>query len=134
MTVPSAPHEGASAPSPVGPWSVAAALMGAQAVGLVAVGIWSGIDGGTARAWSFAATLVVLAGCVGALAWLLAQRRAIARTPTMLWNALLIPAGFTVGDGGAPWMGWLIVGLAVVTLGAALVSRAPQEPDEADAA
>lgn len=107
-----------------GPWTIAAGLMAAQALGLVVTGIWSGFDGGSARSWSFAATLVVLAGCVAALAWFLWQRRTAARTPTLLWNALLVPIGFTVGDGGAPWMGWLIVGWAVVTFGAALLCRA----------
>ncbi len=113
-----------------GPWAVAAVLMLVQAVGLAGLGVWSGFDGGTARAWSFAATLVVLAGCVAALAWMLSKRRAAGRTPTLLWNALLIPAGFTVGDGGAPWLGWLLVGVAFLTFGAALLARGGRAADD----
>lgn len=105
------------------PWRVAAALMVVQAVALFGVGIWSGFDGGSARSWSFAATLVVLAGCVAALAWLLNAGRSAGRTPTLLWNALLLPVGFTVGDGGAPWAGWLIIAVAVLTFVATVLAR-----------
>lgn len=97
--------------------------MALQAIGLIGVAIWSGLDGASARAWSFAATLIVLATCVAVLAALLVRGRAVARTPTMLWNALLLPAGFTVGDGGAPGVGWLIIGLAVATFVATLSAR-----------
>lgn len=102
-------------------WSVAAMLMAAQTFGLILVGLWSGVDGGSARSWSFAVTLLALAGCTGALAVLFLRHRAVARTPTLLWSVLLIPMGFTVGDGGSPWVGWVIVGLGVLTFLTALL-------------
>ncbi|MBC9956687.1 hypothetical protein [Yimella sp. cx-51] len=105
---------------------LAPGLMAVQTVGLIAFALWSGIDGGSARSWSFAATLIVLAACTAVLAFLLSQRRAAARTPTLLWNALLVPIGFSVGDGGAPWVGWLIIGLAAATFVATLL--VPTEP------
>ena len=42
----------------------------------------------------------------------------------IVFNEPTLSGEFTVGDGGAPWMGWLIVGWAVVTFGAALLCRA----------
>lgn len=113
-------------------WVVGAILMAAQTLALAAVGLVSMVDA-TARSVSFGVTLWALGACCGALAWLLGRRRSAARTPTLVWNVLLVPCAFTVIDGGAAWVGWLMAAVAVVTFVAVVLLPAHHPSADHDA-
>ncbi|GAB3578698.1 hypothetical protein GCM10027579_02800 [Calidifontibacter terrae] len=102
--------------------------MAFQTLALVFIGVISMVDA-TGRSISFGVTLWALAAFCGALAWFLIHRRSAARTPTLVWNVLVVPCGFTVTDGGAPVAGWSMVVLAAVTFVAAalLPAHLPSE-------
>ena len=79
--------------------------------------------------------LIVLAGAgLGLLArgWL--GEAWWPRTPTVLWSLLLLPVGWSAVQAGAAVVGWLVVGLALVTLVAAwsVGGRSPEDEDEVD--
>ncbi len=113
-------------------WTVAAGLMALQAIALIVVGAVAAVDL-NARAISFGLTLWALAACCAALAWFLWRHNAVARTPTLVWNVLLVPCGFTVADGGAPAAGWAMVALAVLTFVATVLLPAHRPQEGADA-
>lgn len=124
------PDSGAAARTPR-TRPVAAGLMALQAAAVVGVGVYSAFEG-TGRALSFAATLLVLGIGVGVLAWFLHKGDSLAKTPTLLWNVLLAPLGFSVHDGGQPMLGWLMIAVAAVTFVATLML--PSHDPKADAA
>lgn len=74
----------------------------------------------TTRALTEAAMLVVLGGAVLALVVGLVRAKSLAKTPTLLWNAMLVPIGFSLMDGGAAALGIATVIVAVVTFVVAL--------------
>jgi len=47
------------------------------------------------------------------------------RTPTIVWNAILLPVGISLVQGTRVAVGWLVLAVAVVGLGAAWVARDP---------
>lgn len=65
----------------------------------------------------FALLLVVLG-----MSWL--RDREWPRTPTVVWNALLLPAAWTLGTSTGPLFGLGLAALALVGLAAALLSPA----------
>lgn len=65
----------------------------------------------------FAILLVVLG-----MSWL--RRREWPRTPTMVWNALLLPAAWSLGTSTGLWFGLGLAALALVGIAAALLSPA----------
>lgn len=65
----------------------------------------------------FALLLLVLG-----MSWL--KAREWPRTPTVVWNALLLPAAWTLGVSTGLWFGLGLAALALVGLGAALLSPA----------
>lgn len=65
----------------------------------------------------FAILLVVLG-----MSWL--RGREWPRTPTIVWNALLLPAAWTLGTSTGPWYGLGLAALALVGLAAALLAPA----------
>lgn len=116
-----------SSPASVPPWKgsrahwlSAAAGTAISALALVVMAgtsVWSAIDGSastTTRALTEAAMLVVLGGAVLALVVALVQEKALAKTPTLLWNGMLVPIGFSLMDGGAK-----ALGIATVVVAAA---------------
>lgn len=54
------------------------------------------------------------------------------RTPTVLWDLLLLPVGWGLVQGGRGAVGGLVVAVALVTGGAALLAPRPEDPDLAD--
>ncbi|HET7762838.1 MAG TPA: hypothetical protein VFL46_10800 [Phycicoccus sp.] len=57
------------------------------------------------------------------------------RTPTIVWHLLLVPVGVTLLQSGVTALGLTVLGVAAVTLVAALaVRRHPQEEDRPDPA
>lgn len=65
--------------------------------------------------------LAVLAkGWLGTAAW--------ARTPTMVWNALLLPVALSLAQSGHPALGLLVGAVALAALVAAVVARSADQP------
>jgi len=65
-----------------------------------------------------AAGLGVLArGWLGAAAW--------PGTPTIVWNVLLLPVGISLTQGNRVLVGWAVIVVALVGIGAAWVARDP---------
>ncbi|MBR7743875.1 hypothetical protein KC207_11295 [Phycicoccus sp. BSK3Z-2] len=76
------------------------------------------------------AVLIALAGAgLGRLAWGWVRRAWWPRTPTILWNGLMLPVGYSVLQAGTPLVGWAVLVVAVVTLVAALRTP-PRQPDD----
>ena len=79
--------------------------------------------------------LTILLGAAGLAAlargWL--GDRRWPRTPTIVWDLLLLPVGVSLFQAGRTGLGWLVTGLALVTLGAAFTARVPDvEFDDPD--
>ena len=55
------------------------------------------------------------------------------RTPTIVWSLLLLPVGWGLIQGTKTFVGWLVVGVALVTALAAVAAKEPEtvvEPGE----
>lgn len=121
----SAPHRGDR--SAVRPWPdlVAGGICAVHAVALVGLGVfyvWEVVRGeqdSVARAATSAVLIVVVALGLGLLArgWL--RRASWARTPTMVWDALLLPVGWSLVQSGHPTIGVVVGGTALLGLVAA---------------
>ncbi len=56
-------------------------------------------------------------GWLGVAAWPL--------TPTIVWNVLLLPVGLGLIQGNRALVGWLVIGMALLTSLAAFAAREP---------
>lgn len=107
-------------------WRIPAVLHALQTLVLVifaVVLLIESVAGGTdngARAATEGATVLALAACCGLLAWGFWRERSLARTPSLLWNALAVIVGFTVATNGAPAIGVVVIVVAVATFVATL--------------
>ena len=63
------------------------------------------------------------------MSWL--RGRVWPRTPTIVWNLLLLPASWTLGTSTGLWFGLGLAALAVVGIGAALLAPAHHYDDRA---
>ena len=61
---------------------------------------------------------VLARGWLGAASW--------PRTPTIVWNAILLPVGISLVQGTRVVIGWAVLVVAVVAIGAAWVARDPE--------
>ncbi|AKU16253.1 hypothetical protein [Luteipulveratus mongoliensis] len=101
--------------------------MAAQAAALVVLvvialaQVITGHADGVTQALTEAALVLVFAACAAALAWALLHGKAVARTPTLVWNALLLPVGASMVSGGATVVGVVVLVCAIATLLAALL-------------
>lgn len=86
---------------------------------LVVTGATGSTDNG-GRAVTEGVTVLALAACSGVLAFGFWRRRSVARTPSLLWNALAIIVGITVATSGAPLVGIVVAVIGVVTFVASL--------------
>ena len=72
--------------------------------------------------------LLILVGAVGmgilARGWL--GDGSWPRTPTIVWNAILLPVGISLVQGTRVAIGWVVLVVSVVGLGAAWVARDPE--------
>jgi hypothetical protein len=119
-------------PSSRGPRRVAAVLTGLQALALAGFAVYyvvelvrgEGSDG--TRVVMSALLIVVAAAGLAVLArgWL--GSAAWPRTPTLVWNAILLPIGISLVQGNQVAVGWLVLLMAVVLIGAAWVARDPE--------
>lgn len=107
-------------------WRIPALLLALQTLVLVILAVVllvQSVSGGTdngARAATEGATVLALAACSGLLTWGFWRERSLARTPSLLWNALLVIVGFTVATSGAPAIGVVVIVAGVLTFGATL--------------
>ncbi|RNI23212.1 hypothetical protein EFY87_07190 [Flexivirga caeni] len=97
---------------------------------LVVTGVSGHTDDG-GRALTEAATVLALAACSALLALGFWRGRSVARTPSLLWNALLVIVGITVATSGAPAIGVLVAVVGVISFAATLrVPRYELDDDE----
>ena len=107
-------------------WRIPALLLALQTLVLVILAVVllvESVSGGTdsgARAATEGATVLALAACCGLLAWGFWRERSLARTPSLLWNALAVIVGFTVATNGGPAIGVAVIVAAVATFVATL--------------
>lgn len=100
------------------------------AVALFVIAIGGGSDN-AGRAATEGATVLALAVCSGLLTWGFWRERSLARTPSLLWNVLVVIVGFTLTTNGAPAPGILVIVIGVLTFVASL--RVPSyELDDSD--
>lgn len=119
-----------SAPS-AGPRRLAAVLCGLQSLALLGFAVFYvyelvvGEGSDTGRVVMSA--VVIALGGVGlallARGWL--GERRWPRTPTIVWDLLLVPVGISLLQADRTGLGWLVIVLALLTLGAALIARVP---------
>lgn len=121
-----------TAPAPgSGPRRVAAVLCAGQALallGFAAFYVYELVIGEGSDAGRVVMSAVLIAvGALGlallARGWLGEQRWP--RTPTIVWDLLLLPVGISLLQAGRTGLGWLVLVLALLTLGAAFVARVP---------
>lgn len=116
--------------------SCGTALEGLALVVMAGVSVYSALTdtaSQTTRAVTEAVMLLVLAVGVLLLAVNLLRRRRLARTPTLLWNGMLVPVGFSLMTGGAGALGVTTLIVAVATFVAALAvpSYRPEDDEPA---
>ncbi|HET9021258.1 MAG TPA: hypothetical protein VFN34_05195 [Ornithinibacter sp.] len=117
-----------------GPRRLAALLTGVQALvlaGFAAFYVYelaTGEGSDTARVLMSALLILVGAACLGALArgWL--RETTWPRTPTIVWDLLLIPVGIGLIQGQRALVGGMVIAVALVTGLAALAVTADDRP------
>lgn len=111
---------------PAATWWAAAVGTAASGAALVVMAILaltsiaSGSASSSTRAATEAVMLLVLAACVAVVVVGLLRQRSLAKTPTLLWNGMLVPIGLALYDGGATSLGIGTVVVAVLTFVVAL--------------
>lgn len=61
---------------------------------------------------------ILTRGWLGAASW--------PRTPTIVWNAILLPVGISLVQGTRVAVGWVVLVVALVAIGTAWVARDPE--------
>ncbi len=118
--------------SPRGPRRLAALLSGLQALTLAGFAVYYVVElalgEGSDAVRVLMSALLILVGAVGlgilARAWL--GGASWPRTPTIVWNAILLPVGISLVQGTRVAVGWAVLVVAVVGIGAAWVARDPE--------
>ena len=110
------------------PRRLTAAATGLQAVGLLVLAAvdardaLSGAGSDAARGLTGAALFVVLAGGLVVLAVALRRGSASARTPLLVWNALLVPVVVSLVQSGQVTLAALVAATVVVAVVAGLMA------------
>ena len=119
-------------PSSRGPRRLAAALTGVQAVALAGFAVYYVVElvlgeGSDATRVLMSALLIFVAavglgvlarGWLGVAAW--------PRTPTIVWNVILLPVGISLIQGDRVLIGWVVIAVALVVVATAWVTRDPE--------
>jgi len=119
-------------PSSRGPRRLAAALTGVQALALAGFAVYYVVElvlgeGSDATRVLMSALLIFVAavglgvlarGWLGVAAW--------PRTPTIVWNVILLPVGISLIQGDRVLIGWVVIAVALVVVATAWVSRDPE--------
>ncbi|WP_239111436.1 hypothetical protein [Phycicoccus sonneratiae] len=128
--VPLPPFDAAPAPA-AGPRRAAAVLCAVQALALLGFAVFYvyelAVGEGSDATRVVMSAAVIALGAVGlgllARGWL--GERRWPRTPTIVWDLLLVPVGISLLQAERTGLGWLVLVLALATLGAALIARVP---------
>ncbi len=113
---------------------VAAGVSLAQALALVAFSVFylvetvRGEAGDRTRALMSMLLMLVFAGALVVLARFLWQRPTAARTPAIVWNALLLPVAWGLFQSGRGAIGAIVLVTSLAAIGAAAVAGREQ-PD-----
>jgi hypothetical protein len=118
-------------PSSRGPRRLAALLTGIQALALAGFTVFYVVElalgEGSDAVRVLMSALLILLGAVGLGAltrgWL--GSAAWPRTPTVVWNVLLLPVGLGLIQGNRVLVGWVVIGVALVTSLAAFAAKDP---------
>ncbi len=119
-------------PSSRGPRRLAAALTGVQALALAGFAVYYVVElvlgeGSDATRVLMSALLIFVAavglgvlarGWLGVAAW--------PRTPTIVWNVILLPVGISLIQGDRVLIGWVVIAVALVVVATAWVTRDPE--------
>lgn len=101
--------------------------MAVQAITLVVVAVVdlasAGSDAQPSRAVASAVAIVLLAGCVGVLAYLLLRRPVRARTATVVWNLVMVPVGVDLFQAGQQLLGIALLLVAAAAIVAAILAE-----------
>lgn len=74
---------------------------------------------------------LIMAAGLGVLTRGLLRNASWSRTPTVLWNALLVPVGISLIQAAQVWVGVVVMVAAVGTIGAVLAARRGDQADPA---
>ena len=118
-----------SEPSSRGPRRLAALLTGLQALSLVGFAVYYVVElvlgEGSDTTRVLMSALLILLGGVGlgllARGWLGSAQWP--RTPTLVWNVILLPVGVSLVQGNRVAIGWVVIAVALVAIVAAWVAR-----------
>lgn len=119
-------------------WRPPAALLALQTVVLVVLAVALVVTGATGatddggRAITEGLTVLALAVCSGFLALGFWRQRSVARTPSLLWNALAVIVGITVATSGAPFIGTVVIVVGAISFVATLRVPVFELDDDAD--
>jgi hypothetical protein len=119
-------------PSSPGPRRLAAALTALQALTLAGFAVYYVVElvlgEGSDATRVVMSALLILVGAVslGAVArgWL--GGASWQRTPTLVWNVILLPVGISLVQGNRVLVGWAVLMVSLVAIGAAWVARNPE--------
>lgn len=117
-------------------WNAAATIMWGQALlWLIWLGAiaWALFQGDVAQPGEAIAQLVVdicVVGGLSLLGFLLFQSRSVARTPSLLWNGIMIPIGVSFAFGSDLWVGVGLLLAGVVGVVVLLILPAYSLPED----
>lgn len=100
--------------------------------GFYIVELFAGAGSDQTRVIMSAILILVLAGALGWLARLWWSGSTWATTPTILWNALLVPVAISIVQSGQLLLGALLAVVLVPTIVASAVGRVPPDRDTTD--
>ena len=92
----------------------------------------SGATNDLARAATSGVLILVFAVALGVLAWGWSRGANWPRTPTILWNALLLPVAWSLRESGRTSLALAVAALAVASIVAALATPARRTFDDHD--
>lgn len=118
--------------SPRSPRRLAGLLSGLQALTLAGFAVYYVVElalgEGSDAVRVVMSALLILVGALGlgilARGWF--GDASWPRTPTIVWNAILVPVGISLVQGTRVAVGWVVLLVAVVGIGAAWVARDPE--------
>ena len=131
VTPPNLPVHPSTPPRVAGAVSLFQAALLLLAAGAYGVELAAGeaVDANTASMSLAVALIFAILLLVVGMSWL--RDRAWPRSPTLVWNLLLLPAAWTLGTSTGVWFGLGLAAIAVVGVGAALLSPAHGFEDRA---
>lgn len=127
MTSPNLPVDPSAPPRVAGGISLLQALLLAVVAAVYGLELMSGeADDANIASMSLVVALIfaLLLAFLGVSWW---RGRSWPRSPTIVWNLLLLPAAWTLGTTTGPWWGLALAAVALVGIGAAVLAPAHYE-------